>query len=134
MPRTNLATHRLDRILADRREEAHEVLTPLVLGQPRTELIPQERERCDLMIVTSVGVLAGYDARLARVQLQTDLRQPGSDSIPHLARLPRATAVHHRVITVAFERNVRELPDHPRIERVVHEHVSQQGGNRRALR
>jgi hypothetical protein len=33
------------------------------LGQPRPELIPQERERRDLMIVTPVGVLAVDDAR-----------------------------------------------------------------------
>jgi hypothetical protein len=34
--------------------------------------------------------------------------------------------VHNRVIAVPFETDARELPDHPHVERVMHEHVSQQ--------
>jgi len=37
------------------------------------------------------------------MQLQTDLRQPLGDGVPHLAGLPLAAAVHHCVITVAFD-------------------------------
>src|SRR6266480_477931 len=43
VPGPHFPAHRLDRVLADRREEVHKVLPPLVLGQPRTECVPQER-------------------------------------------------------------------------------------------
>jgi hypothetical protein len=35
--------------------------------------------------------------------------------------------VYDRVVTVAFERDARELPGHPRIERVVQEQVASTG-------
>jgi hypothetical protein len=38
-----------------------------------------------------------------------------------------ADAVDHRIITVALEVEVRELPLHPEIERIVQEEVGQQG-------
>ena len=104
------------------------------LGQPRPELVAQERERRDLMIVTPVGVLAVDDARLVRMQLQTDLRQASSDRVPDLVGLGLAATVHDRVVAVALERNGRELPGHPRIERVVQEQVREQRGDRRSLR
>jgi hypothetical protein len=39
-------------------------------------------------------------------------------------------AVDHGVVRVALERAVRELPDHPRVERPVQEQVSQHGADR----
>jgi hypothetical protein len=95
------------------------VMAGPALGQPRPELIPEERERRDLMIATPVGVLAVDDARLVRMQLQTDLRQASSDRVPHPQGLGPAAAVHHRVIAVALEPEVRVLPGHPGVERVV---------------
>jgi len=73
------------------------------------------------MIATPVGVLAIHDARLVRMQLQTDLRQASSDRVPDPVGLGLAAAVHHRVIAVPLELDVRVLPGHPGIERVVHE-------------
>jgi hypothetical protein len=35
--------------------------------------------------------------------------------------------VHDRVIDIALERDARELPGHPRIERVVQEQIRQHG-------
>src|SRR5450755_3978654 len=67
VPGTDLPTHRRDRVLADRREETHEMLSPPVLGQSRTERVPQERERRDLMIVTPVRVLAVHHVGLVRM-------------------------------------------------------------------
>ena len=95
-------------------------------GQPRPEFVAQEHERRDLMIVAPVDVLAVDDARLVRMQLQPDLFQPTRDRIPHLAGLLLAVAVHHRIVAVAFERDGREFPHHPCVERVVHEQVRQQ--------
>ena len=47
--------------------------------------------------------------------------------------LPLAGAVHHHVIAIPLERDVRKAPRHPGVERVVQEEVGQQGGDRRAL-
>jgi hypothetical protein len=110
------------------------MLAVLVLGQPGPEFIPQEHERRDLMIVTPVVVLAVDDPGLARMQFQAHLREAASDGIPHLAGLLLTGAVHHRVIAVPLEPDGRELPGHPGIERIMHEQVSQQRGNRRPLR
>lgn len=101
------------------------MLAAPVLGQPWTKLVPQERELGELKRAPSVRVLAVDDARLIWMQLQTDLRQSRSDRVPHLPGLTFAAAVHHRVIAVPFEAQTRELPDHPRVERIMHEHVSQ---------
>src|SRR5216683_1331886 len=70
VPGADLRSHGLDRVLADRREEAHEMLPVLALGQPGTKRVPQERERRDLMIAAPVVVLAVNDARLVWMQFQ----------------------------------------------------------------
>ncbi len=101
------------------------MLTPPVLGQPRTERIPQKRERRDLMLAAPVSVLAVDDARLARMQLQADGRQPFRQGIPHHDGLRLAAAVNHRIIAVALERDRRERPGQPHVERVVQIQVRQ---------
>ena len=108
-------------------EEVHEVLSPPVLGQPWTKRVPQERERRDLMIVTPVDVPAVDDARLVRMQFQTDRRQPLREASPNLTGLLLACAVDHRIIAVAFEGDRRELPDQPHVERVVQIQIRQHG-------
>ena len=53
-----------------------------VFGQPGPELIPQERERRDLMIAAPINVLAVDDPGLARMQFQADFGQAGCDRGP----------------------------------------------------
>ena len=53
---------------------------------------------------------------------------------PQLAGLVLAVAVRNNVIRVTLERAAGELPVHPRVERVVHEQVSQQRRNWGTLR
>ena len=45
-----------------------------------------------------------------------------------------AGAVHDRIVDIAFEGDARELPGHPRIERVVQEQVGEYGRYRGPLR
>src|SRR3954469_13166646 len=59
-------------------------LPHLFLASRGRNVLPQERERRDLMIATPVVVLAVDDARLVRMQLQTDRRQPLREGVPHL--------------------------------------------------
>jgi hypothetical protein len=94
-----------------------------VFGQPRPELIPQERELLVLVPARPIRVLAVNDLCLVRVQVQADLRQGASDSIPHLPGLLFAGAVHHCVVAVPLKPDTRELPGHPGVESVVHEQI-----------
>src|SRR4029077_12740007 len=43
-------------------------------------------------------------------------------------------AMYDRVIDIAFEPHTRELPSHPRVERIVQEQVCQHGRDRGSLR
>ena len=60
------------------------------------------------------------------MQLKTQGLKPRGDGSPQLAGLVLAVAVSDNVIRVALKRAAREFPVHPRVERVVHEQVSQQ--------
>jgi hypothetical protein len=88
---------------------------------------PQERKRHLLEDAAPVAVLAVHDLGLVRVQLQPDLTQPLLQRSQHLACLRPGDAVDHRIVGVALERNRRELPSQPQVERVVHEQVRQNG-------
>ena len=82
----------------------------------------------------AVRVLAVRDLRLPGMQLKTQGLKPRGDGSPQLAGLVLAVAVSDNVIRVALKRAAREFPVHPRVERVVHEQVSQQRRNRGPLR
>ena len=74
---------------------------------------------------TPPTVLAVHDLCFVGVQPQPDLLHPLSESRQHHAGFGFAFAVHHRIIYVAFEGDTRELPGHPRVERVVQEQIGQ---------
>jgi len=50
---------------------------------------------------------------------------------PKRHRLVPGPTVADRVVSIAFERNVREIPTHPHIERIVKKEVCQEGAGRR---
>src|SRR6516162_7744518 len=75
-----------------------------------------------------------HDLRLAGMQLKTQGPEPLGDGGPQLAGLVLGVAVSDDVIRVALKRAAREFPVHPRIERIMHEQVSQQRRNRGTLR
>ena len=64
------------------------------------------------------------------MQLQAQGPEPRGGGGQQLAGLVLAVAVSDNVIRVALKRAAREFPVHPRVERVVHEQVSQHGRNR----
>jgi hypothetical protein len=113
VPGPHFPAHRLDGVLADCREEVHEVLPPFVLGQPRAERVPQECERRDLMIATPAGVLTVHHAGLARMQFQAGVRQPRGQGIAYLHGLRLAAAVNNRIITVTLKCDARVFPGQP---------------------
>ena len=85
------------------------------------------------MYPRNVNAVCSYVARLfaslqytifvfVGMQPQPDLFHSGSDSLDQTFCLALVHAMHHRIIGITLERNPRELPGHPRVERVVHEH------------
>ena len=53
------------------------------------------------------------------MKLQPDFDQPACKRLPHLAGLTLTDAMDHTIVRIALERDGRELPDHPQIERVM---------------
>jgi len=70
--------------------------------------------------------LAVDNPGLVGMQPQPDLAQPDGDPPTHIPNLLLAEAMDHNVIAVPFERDARELPGHPLIERIVQEEIRQQ--------
>jgi hypothetical protein len=121
-------------VIPDRWKEVDEYHATPVPCLPGPKRVPKEREPNVLMRTAPVGVLAVHDARLVQIQFQTDLRQPLDDRAEHDLRLLSASTVQDLIIRVTLERDVREFPDHPHIERVVEEEIGQHGRDSRALR
>ena len=67
-----------------------------------------------------------HDLRLHGMQLKPQGPEPDGDGGLQFPGLVLAVAVRNNVVRVTLERAAGKLPVHPRVERVVHEQVSQQ--------
>src|ERR1035437_6409201 len=91
-----------------------------------SEREPQEGERGALTGVLSPILLAVDDLRLVGMQAQPDPAQPGGDPPTQIPGLLLTEAMNHNAIPVPLERDARELPNHPLIERIMQEEVREQ--------
>ena len=132
-PTSNLLADRLGGRVADRGGKAVEDLPGLAPYCPSTKRVSQEVEADVIMITPTIRILAVHDAGLVRMKLQTETRQPGADGVQDMLCLELAHAVDYRIICIALEADVGELPTQPLIERIVEEEVGQQGRDRGAL-
>src|SRR5450432_3444933 len=107
-----------ERLGTDRGQEAGEVLA-LAARPPCPEGVPEKGERDVLVLAPALTVLAIDDPRFVRVKPQADFVHPRSDPAEHQLGLGPALAVHDSIVGIALPWAARELPDHPRIERVV---------------
>ena len=100
---------------------------PLRLFRARRgrNVYPRNVKRDVLELISPIAVLAVDNSGLVRVKLQPDLHHSLADRVPQHFRLLLADAVHHPVIHIPLERDVRKRPGHPHVERVVEEEVSQ---------
>src|SRR6516164_1751527 len=133
VPCPNLLADRLARRNTDGRGEAHEVASA-AFSQAPPEGVAQEVKAGVLRFPWPVRVLAGHDPRLLGMQLETERPEPGGDRVAQRAGLILRITVSDNVIRIPLKGTARELPNHPGIERVMHEQVGQQWGNRRPLR
>ena len=120
-PASDRVADRFRGLVRDRRAEADEHRAAFAEGCSGTKRVAQEVELLVLVRAGAVRVLAVHDARLVRIALQTDLRQPLGDRVEHDLRLRLAVAVQDHIVCVALERDARELPAKPQIERIVQE-------------
>src|SRR5712675_673621 len=93
---------------------------------PGSKLEPKKIEMRIGKVAPPVRVLAIDDLRLLRMQHQLAGPKAGSQCAPQNLRLLGVVAMTDRIVRVALERNVRELPRHPHVEHVMQEQVRQQ--------
>jgi hypothetical protein len=126
-PSAHASTHSLAGGLADRWDEADKAPAAAVLRQSRPEREAEKVEGPNRVRSGAIGIFAVDDPGLLRVQLQTALRKPPFQRLMQLKRLCLAPTMSDGVIGVAFEWDVRELPVHPAVERVVKKKTRQHG-------
>ena len=126
--------HGLQRFSTSRRQETVRVDTTVPHRLPCPECKSQEIKRRMSIVASPVRILAIDDLRLLGMQFQP----AGCKAMPQRTaqRLRRlgALAVTNDVVRITLERDVRILPRHPHIERIVQKQICQQGANYPALR
>src|ERR1051326_4746537 len=116
------------------RQEPCEGLLPFPIeGLSGAERVPAERERHQLVLLASSTIFAVHDLRLVRMKFQSDLNQPTTYCVPHIAGLAFSHTVDHHIVREPFELNARELPSHPEVKAVMKENVGDQRGDRTPL-
>ena len=116
-------------ILADgwlKRDEHRAVLRARGTG---TKGEPQERKRREPVGEPAVAVLAVHHFRLVGMQPQPDLFHPVPDRGHQISGLALGHTMHDDIVGITLKPNRRVLPDHPHVERVMHEQVGQDGRN-----
>src|SRR5579864_7269564 len=132
------ATHRgpdsLGGLRAHRREEAHEELPEAIPGPPRLKRIPQKVEPHMFVVSGAVVILAVDDAGLLRMEFQTARLQPSPYRVQDLPSLRFTVAVNEAVVGISLKLHVRIVPPKPVIQRMMEEHVRNDGTEDPALR
>src|SRR6201987_5640072 len=114
------------------REDAPVRLPPHYLSGSKLEA---EKVKVDVgKVAAPVDILAVDDLRLLRMQQQLAGRQAVGNRAPECSRLLGALAMTNDVVPVPLEQDVRKVPRHPRVERVMQEEICQQGRDHPALR
>jgi hypothetical protein len=81
------------------------------------------------MVFSPTFILAIDDFRLVRMQCQSALSKPRLKSSPQRCGLVFSATVTNRIIGIALEQYVREVPAHPQIERIVQKEIGQEGAD-----
>ena len=119
---------RLESFAAGRRTERDaEPLPPA--RQPRPKRIAEKIEPMVWVVSASIIVLAIDDFGLIRMQRQRALREPLLQRCPQRPGLFFTATMADRIIGVSLERNVRMVPRHPYVERVVQKEIRQERAN-----
>src|SRR5271165_2047097 len=101
---------------------------------PWPESVAEKVELKSRMIFTSTLISAIDDFRLVRMQRQSAISKPRLKSSPQRRGLVLCAAVANRIVGIALERYVREIPAHPHIERIMKKEIRQERADNPTLR
>src|SRR5262249_21362871 len=90
---------------------------------PRTKRITKKIEFLGWVRSSPIFVLAIDNLRLLRMKLQPTLLQPLRYRIPNFLSLASRPAMHDGVIGIPLKRQMRILPRHPHIERIMQKQI-----------
>ena len=99
------------------------VLSPSILRPSGAKRITQKIEAFLWVVPSPVIIFTVDNLRLLRMKLHSTRGKPLVQLLPHALRLRLRSTVAHRIIGVAFERDVRVVMLHPDIKRVVQKEV-----------
>src|SRR5450631_1205739 len=97
--------------------------------RPRPERVAEKVELKSRIVFTSTFISAIDDFRLVRMQRQSAISKSRLKRGPQRHGLVFSATVANRIIGIALERYVREVPAHPHIERIVKKEIRQEGAD-----
>jgi hypothetical protein len=100
---------------------------------PGSKLEAEKIECDDGKVVGPSDILAVDDLRLLRMQFQLAIGKTIDERTPEGPGLCLGSAVTYNIVGLAFERDVRIVPRHPRIKRIVQKQVRQERTDNAAL-
>jgi hypothetical protein len=104
LPVSDLLADFLGGFVADRRQEADEVFTPVVLGSPRAELVTQEGKLLVFVVPFPIRVLAVNDFGFLEIELQSAFRQTLNNGFAQTLSLFPRPAVYDRIVGIPREK------------------------------
>src|SRR6516164_7117472 len=133
-PTPDSPTDRRERLCAGCRTERDAHAPDPLAHHSWPERVAEKVELKGRMVLAPTLILAIDDFRLFRMQHQSAFSKPRRKSSPQCCGLVFITTVTDRIIGIALEQYVREVPAHPQIERIVQKEVGQEGADDPALR
>src|SRR3972149_641282 len=119
----NLCPHGLCGFVRNCRTEVDEELSFPVLRSSWAKRISQKVELPVRITPSSVLILTIDNLRLLRMKLQPTFPQPLRNSCPNFLSLAFRSAMHDGIIGIPLERQMRILPRHPHIERIMQKQI-----------
>src|SRR5215469_11654098 len=126
-PTPDSPTDRRERLCAGCRTERDAHAPGPLAHHSWPERVAEKVELKGRMVLAPTLILAIDDFRLFRMQRQSAFSKPRRKSSPQCCGLVFITTVTDRIISIALEQYVREVPAHPQIERIVQKEVGQEG-------
>src|SRR5215468_3208193 len=134
LPSSNLVPDFLPRLLRNGWTETTKDLPLPSVRYPRPKRVPQKVELFVRVSPLPIGILAIDHFRLLRMQFQSTLLQPCRYLDTHQVRFPLCSAMDDNIVRIPLERQMRPVPAHPHIERVVQKQIGQQWADHSSLR
>lgn len=105
----------------------------LLAHKSRPESVAEKVELVDRMSASPTFIPAIEPFGLVRMKRQPTISKTRVQSVPKRHRLVLGPTMTDRVVSITLKRNVREIPTHPHVKRVVKKEVCQERADYPAL-